>query len=207
DIAGQPLGQLVSAAWSPSADGGLEGSLVLVDDQRTMIVVGTRDTPIQRWTPADSASWERIGPAAATSDRFYVVDIGQGRMLSYPIRTPGAAGTVVAESGDTADLLQARDLAADGTSLFVLLPRGQIARIVPGSTPLPFDGSVPDGPLSDPMALFATPSSDHLWVLEPAQSRIVEFSTDGAYIDQYILPDQVIKDAVSIHVDESAGQI
>jgi len=212
DVMGQPLGKIVTAAWSPPRGSNTEGMLLLVDSLRTMISVGPRGTQVQRWTPPDSMNWRRIGAAAATFDRFYVLDLplagdtGGGQILSYPTRQPGEIGTVAATSSADVDLSSAIDLATDG-NLFVLFPDGRIVKLAPGGGTLAFDGSVPDGPLSAPVAIFASEDLDHLWVLEPSQSRIVEMTTDGAYARQYVLPPELIRNAVELHVDGTAREI
>jgi hypothetical protein len=205
-VSNAPLGKLVSTAWSPPRGSNTQGMLLLLDHVRTIISVGPRGTPVQRWIPPDSGSWQRLGAAAATFDTLYVIDAERQQVLSYPARQPGAGSKVAAASTPDLDLGAALDLATDG-NLFVLLPRGRIAKLAPGGAALPFDGTIPDGPLTAPVALFASEGVDRLWVLEPTQARVVELTVDGAYVRQYVLPADMMRNAVSLHVDTAAGEL
>jgi hypothetical protein len=79
--------------------------------------------------------------------------------------------------------------------------------LAPGGGTLPFDGAMPGRRLEAPTALFAHPDLDRLWVLEPGQARVVEFTVAGTYVRQFVLPSDVMRGAASIHVDTGATEL
>ena len=206
DYEHQPLGHLVTAAWSPPRDVTTEGQLLVVDSQRSVMALSQDGSPLRRWWPPDSSEWQRIGPAAATYDDLFLLDTMRAEIRRYPARLPGAVGTVVARAADEPRLASAVDLATDG-NLYALLPDGKIRKLAPGGGPLPFDGAVPAHPLEVPRALFAHQDLDRLWVLEPSQARVVELTVAGAYVRQFVFPADTLRGAVSLHVDGSAGEM
>ncbi|MPZ14800.1 MAG: hypothetical protein GEU73_10340 [Chloroflexi bacterium] len=204
-VEGHPLGQPVTAAWSPPRGANTNGQLMVVDHTRSVIVLGP-DGSVQRWWPPDNASWQRPGPSAATYDDFFLLDSERGEIRRYPARTPGAEGSVVASAAEEPRLASAIDLATDG-NLYLLYADGEIAKLAPGSGRLPLDIAIPGRPLTAPVALFAHPDLDRLWVLEPREARVVELTTDGSYVRQYVFPPDLAEDAVALHVDATAGEL
>src|SRR5262249_53671099 len=153
-IDGQPAGRPVSAAWSPQRGSNTDSQLMVVDDMRFLIAIGQDGRTVRRWLPPDSSQWQRIGPSAATYENLFLLDTARAQIWRYPARVPGAVGAIIARATEEARLGSAIDLATDG-NLFVLLPGGEISKLAPGGGKLPFDGAVPDSPISAPIAIFA----------------------------------------------------
>lgn len=202
----QPLGRLVTAAWSPARGVNTEGQLLLADHVRSLVAVSASGRGARRWWPPDGAMWQRIGPAAATYDDLFLLDTGRGEILRYPARLPGAGGAVVADANREPALATAVDLATDG-NLYVLLPDGSVRKLAPGGGRLPFSGAVPDLPLAAPIALFAHPDLERVWVLEPRAARVVELSNQGVYLRQYVFVPEMVRNAVGLHVDPRAREL
>ena len=203
---GQPVGRAVTAAWSPPRGTNTEGQLLVVDHTRNLMALSQDGRLLRRWMPPDSGQWQRIGPSAATYDNLYLLDTARAETWRYPTRVPGAVGTIVARASEEPRIASAVDLAADG-ALYLLLPGGDISKLAPGGGRLPFDGAVPDSRLAAPTALFAQEGLDHIWVLEPTQSRVVELTSGGAYVRQYVLPTDAIRNGIGLHVDAAAGEL
>jgi hypothetical protein len=202
----QPLGRLVTAAWSPPRGVNTEGQLLVVDTLRSLITVSASGGAARRWWPPDGTMWQRIGPAAATYDDLFLLDTGRAEIWRYPSRLPGAAGIVVADAAREPALGTAVDLATDG-NLYVLLPDGRIGKLASGGGRLPFNGTVPDRPLAAPVALFAHPDLDRVWVLEPSAGRVVELSNQGVYLRQYVFAPEMLRNAVGLHADPRAREL
>ncbi|HEY3116206.1 MAG TPA: hypothetical protein VGK54_05650 [Chloroflexota bacterium] len=202
--AGQPVGTLVAAAWSPPIGSDSEGRFLVIDNSRSIISI--EPSGVRRWSPPDSDQWDRLGPAAATFDDLYLLDAGRSTVWRYPARVALARSTVAVSPQDEPRLSQAMDLAAGG-DLFVLLPDGIIHRVAPGAGPLPFDGAVPGQALANAVALYAHPDLDRVWALEPSAARVVEFTVDGHYARQYVFPTDAIRNGVSLEVDAAGGKL
>jgi hypothetical protein len=205
-VEGQPVGRLVTAAWSPPRGSNTDGKLIVADNVRSLLSVGARGNAERRWWPPDNVVWQRLGPATASYDDVFILDTSREEVWRYPARLPGAAGSVVAASSGDLALGSTIDMSTDG-NLYLLLPHGEIVKQAPGSGRLPFDGSVPHRPLHDPVAIFAHPDLDHVWVLEPSEARVVEFTNQGDYVRQYVFPPELIRNAVSLHVDVAAQEL
>lgn len=202
----QPLGRLVSAAWSPPRGVNSEGQLLLVDHLRSLVSVNASGSAARRWWPPDGALWQRIGPSAATYDDLFLLDTARAEVWRYPARLPGAAGSIVADAAQEPELGAATDLATDG-NLYLLFADGRISKLAPRAGKLPFGGSVPDRPIVSPVALFTHPDLDRVWVLEPGASRVVELTTEGTYARQYVFPPDLIRNAIGLHVDGRAREL
>jgi hypothetical protein len=89
----QPLGLLVSAAWSPPRGANAEGRMLVLDNLRSIVSLTMDGSNLRRWWPADSGMWQRIGPAAATHDDLFFLDKDKAQIWKYPARLPGAASS------------------------------------------------------------------------------------------------------------------
>ena len=205
-IGGEPLGRIVTAAWSPPRGTNTEGQLLVVDHQRSLTAIAPSGATVRRWSPPDNGLWERLGPAAATHEDLFLLDSGHGAIWRYPARLAGASATAAADTTREPRLASAVDIATDG-NLYVLYPDGQISKLAPGGGRLPFDGFVPDRPLRSPNAIYANPDLDRVWVLEPGEARVVELTTDGTYVRQFAFPPDMVRNAVGLNVDPKAGEL
>jgi hypothetical protein len=205
-IGGEALGRIVTGAWSPARGVNTEGQLLVVDHLRSITALAPSGATVRRWWPPDNGLWQRLGPAAATHDDFFVLDPGAGVLWRYAARLPGASATVAASTAQEPRLASAVDLAADG-NVYALYSDGQISKLAPGSGRLPFEAKVPDRPLRAPNAIYAHPELDRVWVLEPGDARVVEFTNEGAYVRQYRFPPDMVRNAVGLNVDLKAGEL
>ncbi|MBI4214279.1 MAG: hypothetical protein HY534_08225 [Chloroflexi bacterium] len=202
--ADQPLGGLVAGAWSPPQGVNTDGRLMLVDTARSILSISPSGT--RRWWPPDADQWERIGPIAATYENLFLLDTGRGLVWQYPARVALARATTAATSANEPRMSQAIDMATDG-NLYFLLPDGSIRKLAPGGGSLPFEGRVPGQALVGPVAVFAHPDLDRIWVLDPPASRVVEFTNGGAYARQYVFPRNVIIQGKSLQIDPAVEEM
>lgn len=99
------------------------------------------------------------------------------------------------------------NIAADG-SLYMLHASGKIDRFFGGTQQQPFDSGTPDVPLKNPVQIFTTAEMKNVYVLDPANSRIVQYSKDrGEYVRQFRLEDNsILRSARSMYIDEANGK-
>ncbi len=203
---GQPIGRAVTAAWSPPRGTNTEGQLMVLDHTRNLIAISQAGAILRRWLPPDSGQWQRIGPSAATYENLFMLDTARAEVWRYPTRVPGAVGAIVARATEEPRIASAVDMTTDG-NLYFIYPGGEMSKLAPGGGRLPFDGSVPDSRLAAPTAVFAQEGLDHIWVLEPGQSRVVELTSGGTYVRQFALPPEAIRNGIALHVDPGAGEL
>jgi len=77
------------------------------------------------------------------------------------------------------------DMAIDG-NIYLLYADGRISKFYNGQ-PAPFAQAGLPEPLRDPTAIFTGPDTKYLYVADPGNGRIVEFSKEGRFIQQFKL--------------------
>lgn len=99
------------------------------------------------------------------------------------------------------------NIAADG-SLYLLHSSGKIDRFFGGTQQQPFNAGTPDMPLKNPVQIFTTADMKNVYVLDPANSRIVQYSKDrGDYVRQIRMEDNaILRSARSMYIDEANGK-
>jgi hypothetical protein len=90
-------------------------------------------------------------------------------------------------------------LAVDG-DVYALRSSGRIDRYAAGKPAL-FDGHIPDHGLGPRAKLITQPGS--LYVFDPSDRRLVQFSRDGRFLRQYALPGET--PPISVALDERSG--
>lgn len=109
------------------------------------------------------------------------------------------------EPGISIDQSSVVDLAMDG-DLFLLHETGEISRYYAGK-PVPFRAAVPTSPLISPVQFEVTRSS--IYVLDPATTRVVQFSREGELVRQFQLSeaDASLTAVSQFAVDENGGRL
>lgn len=105
-------------------------------------------------------------------------------------------------TANSIDIKTARSLAVDGD--IYVLTSSQIVKYTTGAQQdLRIDPV--DPALSNPIQIWTDISSERLYVLEPANRRIVVYEKNGNFLTQYTSPE--FENAVAIHVQENENQI
>lgn len=111
------------------------------------------------------------------------------------------AGTPWIISKDT-DISSARSLAIDG-DIYVTLP-DNILKFRSGRE-LPFSEAEVEPRLENISRIYTSNSLNHIYALEPSNSRIIVFDKEGNFITQYKTPE--LESATGITIDESKLQL
>jgi len=105
------------------------------------------------------------------------------------------------------DISDAVAMAIDGF-IYVLRSDGNVLKFEKGKLLPDFGLRDLDRPLSDPRAIFTTTDSEHLYLLDAGNKRIVITDKDGLYQSQYLYEgDQAFNDPKDLFVDEAAKTI
>jgi hypothetical protein len=218
---GQAVGEEVVAEledlfWLPAAGEGAAGQVVALDAAGRLWQVS--DGGAARIGVSDQPVWRAVSRAAGFDGQLYVVDRSTGQVLRYE-RSAGGARPAFTTPGSSrliqpADLSRAVDLAID-SAIYVLLADGAIQKYEAGA-PASFALSGLDRPLSQPRALYTSPTAGRLLVADSGNGRIVVLSSEGAFQGQLLRPPSALSadpaertghfpDLHDVWWDESAG--
>jgi hypothetical protein len=144
--------------------------------------------------------WEKPLGMATYQGNMYVLD-AENAVLKF---TAGSSGFGKSNYFKTApDTSTAADIAIDG-SVWILFKDGSIAKYTRGTS----DGYTVkslDRPMKNPTKIVTDTDTEGVYVLDPANSRIVEFDKSGNFQDQYVA--DVLKSAKEMEVSETDGRI
>lgn len=160
-------------------------TLVFVTDRLTFVQF---DTAKETWKPLDSAFPEtqsRVQSLASYLGRIYALETNHQDIIRF---NPGgnSLGRGVSWLKTAAALTSARQLAVDG-SIYVLQPKGQVQLFQTGRLST-FALTQIHPSISNITRLWTDANSQHLYLLEPGQRRILVTDKQGHLIDQYTSP-------------------
>lgn len=158
------------------------GSLVFVTDRTTLVELNA-DKNI--WQPLDATFPKptgRIQSIAPYQGRLYVLDQTENQILRFQ-RAGQSYGTGIAWLKETVTLREARTIVVDGT-VYALQPGGIVTAMAAGR-PTGFKLQAVTPPLRDATRLWTDGKSLHLYLVDPANRRLLVFDKTGKLLDQY----------------------
>lgn len=205
NVSDRAVGDLIDLAWMPTGGARTRGSLLILDKG------GLLDYD-PAWNLRSVALGQGTVPPgaraiAAFDGNLYVLDVGANQILRYRPQGEGYGGAVEnyfdRSPGDLGNVI---DMAIDG-SVYLLRDDGRIAKFFAGA-----DKSFPAGsaePIKRPVALAvdAEASRGALYVADAGGSRIVQFSTDGAFVRQFRATNNAFDALEDLLVDERSGRL
>jgi hypothetical protein len=177
-------GRIVDMEWVDAGNGRLTPALLMLTVEDSLLELNTagvaRDVAI-----SDVLRWQSALAIKTYHGNLYVLDLGRENIAKYVPTGDDYANPPVDWFQGSPDIPWANviDMAIDG-SVYLLLSNGSIMKFAAGE-PEAFtqEGLYPA--LEHPVAMFASPDSGSVFVAEPAQARVVEFSTSGHFIRQF----------------------
>jgi DNA-binding beta-propeller fold protein YncE len=141
---------------------------------------------------------------------LYVLDPQEDRILKYaPTGQSYDSFPLSYFQADTVvDLAGATDMAIDGF-IYVLVDKS-ILKFSGGLQESFSLSGLDDQALEDPVALFTSPETQHIYVADAANGRVVQFTKEGAFVSQFLPPFEdadAFLNLQDIAVDESQGQL
>ena len=194
----QSAAQPTKLLWLPAGSGRQTDTLVIADDAGALFEFEpTQGTRALRF-PAPVRSDQYL---AGYAGGLYLLDPAAPSLTYLP---PSADGFDRAAypyfSPETPVRLEGASGLAAGSDLFILQRGGRIERYSAGRS-VKFDGTIPDQPLGIGASLTATARS--LYVLDPANQRLVQLDHAGAFQRQYRFPAR--DDVLDVGIDEARG--
>lgn len=191
EIGGEPQ----HIAWAEDL-----GALLILDDERRLIAITPPAEAGQLLTVRGAADWGSANGIADIDANLYVLDSASDHVWRYPPSEGGfdSEREALVSSIDLEDVLEF----AVGDALYIMLGDGSIVTVQGGSIQ-PFAQAGLDEPMSSPASLVPLDASNALLVADRGNNRIVVFSLDGTFLQQYKSP--TFTDLRAIAVDEAGG--
>ena len=200
------IGDLLDILWMTAGSIRRAGGLLVFDSNGKVLDYqpGTGITTLDGQSPDGGI---RITAMASFGGAIYAYDSQSGQVIWIAPTQSGYSRRPYRyfEPGIQIDQSDVVDLAMDG-DLFLLHESGEISRYYAGK-PVPFRATVPNGPLIKPVQFEVTRSS--IYVLDPATTRVVQFSREGELVRQFQLgeADSSLTAVSQIAVDENGGRL
>lgn len=169
------------------------GEVRLMSTDGTRVLLLNNENMLFGYSPADDA-WGTLTlpiPAAELnftamtvfSDRLYLLDAQTNQIFRFPKAGTGFGSAFSWIRDEVAELNNATDIDIDG-NVYVTLSNGTVQRYAQG-TRESFSLHAVDPELTVATALWTSESSDSLYILDGPGKRIIRFSKDGQFVEQY----------------------
>lgn len=177
-------------------------AVLVLDDSRRLLAVTPPGQPVRQLVVRDAQAWGSADGLAYQGGTLYVLDRSGDQIWRYTTtetgfdseREPLLAGV---------DLDQAIEMAI-GDALYLVMADASILRVDVGSVQALAQAGI-DRPLASPASLFYLPVSQRVLVVDRGNARVVVFSTEGVFTQQWVSP--TFTDLRSVAVDEPGGLI
>lgn len=195
DIVWMPPGGMRSAGRFMALESG--GSLLEYDPTGGMRSLVVRD----------SQTWRKPKAISSFQGNFYVMDTQQNSIFKYEPTARGYENIPIEWLKTSVDLTNMVDMAIDG-DIYLLGLDGRIQRFR-GGLALPYTQPDLDRPMTNPASLFTAPEVKSLYVVDPANQRIVQLGKEGGFQRQYRYSgkDGAFDALRGVYVDEEQGRM
>jgi len=206
---GLAVQELTDVAWVEPGSGRETGNLLLLVNGGSLLQLSESEgfMPV---SVEDSEIWNDPCRIDGFAGYLYVLDAQEDRILKYaPTGDSYDSFPISYFQAETAvDLEDATDMAIDGY-IYVLV--GQKILKFSGGLQEEFTVSGLEGQeLEDPVALFTSPDTQHVYVADAGLGRIVQLTKEGAFVRQFLPPradEDVFERLRDFSVDEAAGHL
>lgn len=203
------VGELIDMVWMEAGGEWKRSNLLVLESGGWLLEYAPEREPGLAVLPvAESQSWGWPKLTGSYFGNFYLLDSQLNQILKY-IPTPDGYNQPPIKwlkPEIEVDLAGAVDMAIDGY-IYVLLADGTILKFAAGQQ-LPFDQTEIDQPLRSPTAIFAAIETEHLYIADTGNERIVQFTKDGHFMRQFLSKQEdVLAQLRSFFVDEADGRL
>lgn len=133
---------------------------------------------------------------------YFLVPSENQILKSVPVESGEYSVAKYWVTAENPPLTDAVAMAIDGF-IYVLKSDGSVLKFEKGELVFDFGLKDLDKPLADPRAIFTTIDSEHLYILDAGNKRIVVINKSGFYESQYVY--EGLTDPTDLFVDEAAG--
>jgi hypothetical protein len=203
------MGELTDITWG-AAGGERRSSNLLILDSNRNLVESDAATGLKPLAVASRDQWVTPRLTEGYNGNFYLLDSGSGKILRY-LPTADGYGNPPDNylEGDAAiDLSRAVDMAIDG-NIWILYSDGTVQTFFQGRQQPFVLETPPDGPISDPRAIYtgsAAGAAQTLYIADSGGGRILEYDKTGKYLRQFRPADKAdqekLRRMTDLQVDE-----
>lgn len=207
-VEGAVVGQLLDIAWqAPIAGVEDKANLLVLDSNNRIFRYNQRVDGAALQTFGDQQSWVAPTQIQTYLGRFYMADGGRGQIYRY---SPGAYDQQPEPwllAANPAAVASLSSMMIDG-DIWLLFDAGLLLRYNQGEQ-LPFEREDDVGVIREPVDLYVgTQENSLVYIADAGEQRILVYSKEGAYIQQYQAPEgEPLKNLRGIYVDEIAESI
>lgn len=129
--------------------------------------------------------WQQVGGFGMFANRIYILDTAQGEIWRYQVQEENVVRQRWLAPGVTPEFTEMTDMVIDG-DIWVLDKNGQVRQYTQGvSQGFSIQGL--DVAMTDAVAI--TTTEDAVYVLDRSKHRVIRFSRDGVYQEQWLWPE------------------
>lgn len=209
---GQLVGDIVDIVWAAAGGQRVSSNLLILDSNRNVIEVdpATGLTPL---AVGGRDQWVTPRIMESYNGNLYLLDSGSGRILRYLATEDGYADAPDDYLADGAklDFSHVVDMAIDG-NVWILYSDGTVQTFFQGTQQAFVLETPPDGPITSPQAIYtgsAAGSAESVYIVDSANSRIVEYDKTGKYLRQFRPYDkadqEILRSMRDLQVDDLNG--
>jgi hypothetical protein len=177
-------------------------ALLVLDDARRLLAITPPGQPASQLLVRDAAAWGSADGIAYQNGNLYVLDRAGDQIWRYP-PSEGGFDSEREALVTGIDLDQVVEMAI-GDAVYLVLADNSILRVDVGSSQ-PLSQAGIDRALVSPGSVAFLPASNRLLVADRGNSRIVAFSPQGVFLQQWASP--TFTDLRAIAVDEPGGLV
>jgi len=207
---GIAIQELSDFVWMEAGNGRETSNLLLLVNGRSLLQFdGLREfTPV---SVADSELWAEPRLIGGYTGYFYVLDAEEDRIWKYAPtgNSYDLSPTDYFQAEAGVELDNAVDMAIDGY-IYILLADGDILRFSGGEEDAFSISGLDDRELQDPIAIFASPETDYIYVADAGNERIVQLDKEGAFVRQFLTVGEnagVFQNLQDVFVNEAGGEL
>jgi len=134
-------------------------------------------------------NWETANAIAYYAGNIYLLDGILGQIYRHTSGQNAYEAGVAYISSASIDVKNSTSIAVDG-SIYVLRSSGEVLELQKGKL-MDFslrDVPSPNSEIAKPVKIYTDPDTTSIYILDAAQSRILEFDKDGRFVHQYAMP-------------------
>jgi DNA-binding beta-propeller fold protein YncE len=205
--AGLVIEKLTDFAWVGEGSGRETASLLLLVNDASLLQLDSNQG-LTQVSVAESEAWGDPRLIDGYSGYLYVLDAEEDRILKYPPTGDSFDSFPISyfQTDTVVDLEGAVDMAIDGY-IYVLVGN-EILRFSGGvAEPFSISG-LEDQDLQNPVAIYTSPETQHIYVADAGAGRIVQLTKEGAFVRQFFPPrdeEGVFQTLQGLFVDEAQG--